>query len=111
MLVIFSDGDLLVPGLEIQCREVAESTECLEDVLIARLWVGIHFGGIVKLSKINAETAASILLLCHYHSSSPWAGRGVDDALLQHLLHLMEFLLPNDGVLPSEGNVTRGLVV
>ena len=94
-LVLFCDGHLPVPTLEIQSGEPFGPMEGVEDVIYPRQRVSILDGSRVKLAEVHTKAQATVFLPHHHHWRSPWAVRGADDIAGQHLLHLSHLLSAN----------------
>ena len=75
--------------------------EGVEVVIYPRQRVSVLDGSCVKLAEVHAEAQATIFFPYHHYWGSPWAVRGADDVVGQHLLHLSHLLSANCGVLPA----------
>ena len=62
--------------------------------------MGILDGSRIKLTKVNTETQAAVLLPHHDYWRGPWAVGGADDVAGQHLLYLRHLFPPNCRILP-----------
>ena len=102
-LILFCDGHLPVPIFEIQSGEPFGPMEGVQRVIYLRQRVSILDGSRVKLAEVHTKAQATVFLPHHHQWGSPWAVRGPDDIVGQHLLHLSHLLSANCGVLPVIG--------
>ena len=69
-LVLFCDGHLSVPTLEIQSGEPFGPMEGVEEVIYPRQRVSVLDGSCVKLAEVNAEAQATVFLPYHHYRGS-----------------------------------------
>ena len=82
--------------------------ESIQEVINPGQRVSILDGSCIELTEVNTETQTTVFLPHHHHWRGPWAVRGSDDIVRQHLLNLCHFLPANCGVLPPVGLAERG---
>ena len=108
--ITLCDGHLPITALEVEGRKPSSPMESVEEVIYPGQRVSVFDGSCVKLSKIDANTQATILLPYHYHRRSPRTVGRADDVAGQHLLDLRHLLPSNSRVLSPIGLAKRGPV-
>ena len=81
--------------------------ESVQEIVDPGQRVSILDGSCVELTEVNTEPQTTVLFPYHHHWRGPWAVRGMDDIIGQHLLYLCHFFPANCGVLPLVGLAER----